>query len=94
MVAHRWLGAMPFSGWVGVLSGKTPGPHAPRCLSGNPVPTRLWGMFLFVVASLLLLALPLVVLLVWSAVREARLRAELRAQALAVPQRMGEDASR
>lgn len=45
-------------------------------------------MFLFVMACLVLLALPLVVLLVWSAVREARLRAELRNMALTAPHRL------
>lgn len=42
-------------------------------------------MFLFVAAGLVLLALPLLVLLVWSAAREAHLRQELRRKALSPP---------
>ncbi|MEL4359359.1 MULTISPECIES: hypothetical protein [unclassified Luteococcus] len=46
------------------------------------------GMLVFELAGILLLALPLVVLLVWAAARESRLRSEQANQALDAAQRL------
>lgn len=52
------------------------------------------SLLLFGAAALFLLAAPLVVLLVWAAMREQRRRVELREQALQGPIRAREQAAR